>query len=342
MLKIKKFPSRPFFSLQGGEVSSMTMKAASLPTVGIIYPGEMGSTLGRLLAQGGVPVVTTCEGRSDQTRRRAEEAGLTVLADLTTVAARADVVLSTVSPAAALPVAQRYLAGRPAAGRRQVYVDLNSTSPETARQVENAVIGADLSFVDGAIHGLASALPERGTLYLSGADAPVLAELFGRALRVKVLGREAGQASAFKMMISGLAKGVVALFVEMSLAAQRSDLLEDYLTCCREAYPGILALAERLLPTYPRHAGRRAEEAAEVEQFLQSVGLRPCLTRGTREVTEELARAALDEPDTRSSTVLELIAAFATRGMLAASSPNEFSWNKPSEREADALRSDKF
>lgn len=301
----------------------MTTCAASLPTVGIVYPGEMGSTLGRLLVQSGVPVVTTCEGRSAQTRSRAEEAGLTVLAGLSAVAERADVVLSTVSPASALPVAQLYLASRPSARRRQVYVDLNSTSPETARQVENAVVRADLAFVDGAIHGLASALPERGTLYLSGAGAPALAELLGRVLRVKVLGRQAGQASAFKMMISGLAKGVVALFVEMSLAAQQAELLENYLTCCREAYPDILALVERLLPTYSRHAGRRAEEAGEVEQFLRSLGLRPCLTRGTREVTEELARAAFDDPDARSTKVLEWIAEFAARGILAAPKQDE-------------------
>jgi hypothetical protein len=147
-----------------------------------------------------------------------------------------------------------------------------------------------------------------------------VADVFSPVLRVKVLGSEAGQASTFKMLISGLAKGVVALFVEMSLTARRAGLLEDLLTCYRQAYPGIVELVERLLPTYPRHAARRAEEAREVEQTIRALGLHPCLATGTRQLTEEVARIDLGERTGNEATplpsVLELIEALATRGAL--------------------------
>lgn len=290
------------------------------PTVGIVYPGELGSTLGRLLAASGLRVVAAVEKRSERTRRLAEEAGLSALSSLHEVAERADIVLSTVSPAAALPVAQEYLLHRPQTARPQLYVDLNSTAPETACQLEKLLRSAGLDFVDGAVHGLASRLPDRGTLYLSGAAAPRLAEVFGRALRVTVLGSEAGQASAFKMMISGLAKGVAALFAEMCLAGRRAGLLEELLVCYRQVYPGITELAERLLPTYTQHAARRAEEACAVEQTIRALGLRPCVAAGVREWTEQLAQArpgeALGAKTTSSDTLREMIEALAASGML--------------------------
>ena len=292
-------------------------------TVGIVYPGEMGSTLGRLLVQSGVPVITTTEGRSLRTRQLAERAELVLVPRLRDVAERADVVLSTVPPGAARAVAECFTASRPERGRPQIYADLNSVSPDTAKGVEDVVGAAGLDFVDGAVHGLASRLPERGTLYLSGRVAPALAGLLGRALRVRVLGEAAGQASAFKMMISGMAKGVVALFMEMSLTARRAGMLEELLACYRDAYPENMALVERMLPTYPRHTPRRAEEARQVEQTVQALGVRPCLTRATREVTEELMRANVPveggrELD-RAWSVSELIEALAAHGALEAS-----------------------
>lgn len=293
---------------------------ALLPTIGILYPGELGSTLGRLLARSGLTVMTVVEGRSQRTRQLAEHAGLSLLRDPSEMAERTDIVLSTVSPASALPVARDYLSSRPKSARPQLYVDLNSTSPETAHQLDDILCSEGLDFVDGAVHGLASRLPDGGTLYLSGATAHRLANVLGRVLRIKVLGQQAGQASLFKMLISGLAKGVAALFGEMSLAGRRAGLLEELLTCYRQSYPGIVELVERLLPTYPQHAVRRAEEARAVEQTIQDLGLRPCLSTGAREWAEELVRAGIGgsspEDAAQPDSLLALIESLAARGIL--------------------------
>jgi 3-hydroxyisobutyrate dehydrogenase-like beta-hydroxyacid dehydrogenase len=289
------------------------VSGASTVTVGILYAGELGSTLGRLLRQGGLTVVTTLEDRSLRTADLCRPAGLCILPSLSDVLSRADILLSLVSPSAAVALAECYRANRPAAAPAQVYVDINSIAPDTAQKIAKVLDVPGVTFVDGAVHGLASALPERGTLYLSGQAAPVVAELFGRCLRVRVLGSEPGRASAFKMLISGLNKGVVALFVELALAARQAGMLDELLLCYRDVYPGIMGLVDRLLPTYPQHAGRRGDELQEVERALQGLGVEPRLAGAARRLTQELADARLQQQCEAGHawSVLEVLEAFA-------------------------------
>jgi len=286
------------------------------PPVGILYPGDLGYHLGKLLREQGHRIVTTLAGRSPQTAQRARQAGFEILGSLPDVVAAAGVVLSVVPPAAAVALA-REVGALPAPARPGVYVDLNAISPETVRAVATAVAPSGLEFVDGAIHGMASQLRARGTLYLSGPEAAAAARLFEGALRVRVLGDRPGQASAFKMLISGMAKGVVALFVEMALAARQAGLLDDLLSCYRDAYPSVMALVDRLLPTYPRHAARRGDELGEVEQMLRSLGLRPRVVEGARQLTADVGRLDLEghrnRPEGAEWSVLEVLEAIFAR-----------------------------
>jgi 3-hydroxyisobutyrate dehydrogenase-like beta-hydroxyacid dehydrogenase len=263
------------------------------PVIGILYPGEMGSALGRALADGGSSVVTTLQGRSPRTERLCRDAGLEVLPSLRAVAEAAHLVISTVPPAAAAAVAQAYGACGPFPLPARVYLDLNSVSPDTMARIEALLTRAGVECLDGAVHGLAAQLHSRGTVYLSGTSAGRAAALFGPCLRVHVVGDRPGRASAMKMLISGLPKGLAALFLELALAAREAGLLEELLACYREAYPGVMAVVDRLVPTYPQHAGRRGEEMEEVEQMLLSLGLQPCLMTATRRLTAEVARLGL-------------------------------------------------
>jgi 3-hydroxyisobutyrate dehydrogenase-like beta-hydroxyacid dehydrogenase len=285
------------------------------PTIGILYPGEMGSALGKALLQGGFRVLTTLEGRSERTGRLSREAGIAAVDSLQELAQAADIVLSVVPPPAAVATADAFLASR-RMSRRQVYVDLNSIALETAVCIATRLGEAGVGFVDGKILGLAAQLRTRGTLFLSGPSAAYVAKPFERFVRVKVMGDAAGTASAFGMMLSGMTKGVVALFLEMSIAARHAGLLEDLLACYRECYPGIMAVVDRLLPTYPQHAGRRGEELREVERTLLQLGLQPALVRGARQLITEFARLELpgDGPEGSRSpwSVTEVVeAAFA-------------------------------
>lgn len=291
----------------------------TIVTIGILYPGEMGSALARALNRAGHRVVTTLEGRSPRTTARCAEAGIEVLSSLADVARQADVIFSVTPPAAALSVARAYADAGPALDtppvRCPIYVDANSVSPQTAEVVEQTIIAAGARFVDMAVQGLASGLQTRGLVYLSGADAPEVARLFEGAARAVVVGDHAGQAAGLKMALAGLAKGVAALFVETALAARAAGLAEPFLQRCREAYSGVLEVAERMLPTYPEHAARRAQELSEVEEFFKSLGLKASVSRGARRVTEAMAGAGLDR-SSRSWEAVEVIEELYRRGAL--------------------------
>jgi 3-hydroxyisobutyrate dehydrogenase-like beta-hydroxyacid dehydrogenase len=265
--------------------------------VGILYTGEMGTALGRALIGRGLRVVTTLEGRSPRTGSLCHQAKLEVLPSLHEVVRLADLVVSVVPPSAAVGVAREYadLADVAPAGR--LYVDANAVSPATAVEVGQVLAGRGVDYVDAAINGLAAALHTGAIVYLSGARAAEVAALFGRSLRVQVVGDMPGKASALKGALAGLSKGLTALFVEIAVMAREAGLSEFFLERCRAFYPGVMEVVERMLPTYPRHALRRADEMGELEDAMLSLGLRPDMVHAARQVTTAMAEAGLEQPE---------------------------------------------
>lgn len=262
-------------------------------TVGILFPGEMGIAVAKLLMNRQIHVVTTLEDRSERTGQFAEAAGLHIVDSLADVAAISDIVISLVSPAAALEVATRYALCKSRLPTSPLFVDANSISPRTAQRIGKRIRAAGADFVDAAIHGLASRLRDHGTLYLSGFRSEQVAALFGSSLQSVNLGDEIGTASMLKMLMGGFSKGLVSLFLEMALAAQKAGLLFEFLGGCQQYYPGVMTILERLLPTYPRHALRRADEVAELKRTMRRLDLRPGVIRETERLLRSLGGSNL-------------------------------------------------
>jgi len=244
----------------------------SVTTIGVLYPGELGSVLAKSLTARGYRVVTTLAGRSPRTVRLCTAGDIEILASLAEVKEVANIILSTVVPAAATRVAESYCVCGPRTDQA-LYVDLNSISPMTAGHIVSQLSAARVDCVDGTIHGLAAQLHQRGTLYLSGDQAERIAALFDGVLRTKLLSPVPGAASAFKMMLGGMSKGLVALFMELCLAARAADVLDELLADFDYYYPGVMTVMQRLLPTYPLHASRRADELLEVQRTMLHQGL---------------------------------------------------------------------
>jgi 3-hydroxyisobutyrate dehydrogenase-like beta-hydroxyacid dehydrogenase len=297
----------------------MTENKQRQSAIGILYPGEMGSSFGRLLCEAGFRVVTTVEGRSPRTRRLADEGGLHVVYSLGEVLERSDVVISLVSPGAALSVARDVAANiEGGSSRSLLYVDANSISPMTVSRIYEALPHVAVDFVDASIFGLASQLRERGTLYLSGPRAKELSRQFESIMRVKVVGDIPGQASALKMIVSGIPKGLSGLFIETMLFAQNMHLLDEAIEACDEIYPSIMEVIRRMLPTYPQHAARRSEELQEVEETMLTSGLTPRIVRAVREVTSALASADWPDHDLPQRTIAEMMGEIYKKERIAA------------------------
>ncbi len=287
-------------------------------TVGLLHAGEMGAAVAALLSRRGVRVVSTLGGRGEQTARRCRDAGIEVLPSLDNVVAASDIVISIVPPAAAREVVEEYCRLSHLAPAGALYVDANSIGPELAVELSARIEESGVGFVDAAINGLAKNLATTCTLFLSGPRASEIADIVGDAMKVRLLGERPGRASAMKMLLSGLSKGVCALFVETALTAHRHGMLSDMIAAYNQIYPGVMGIVERMLPTYAQHAGRRADEMRELEQTVHAAGLEPCMLAAAREMHELLAAANYGPQNSVALSVLSVIERLAAGEVLTA------------------------
>jgi 3-hydroxyisobutyrate dehydrogenase-like beta-hydroxyacid dehydrogenase len=259
-------------------------------TIGLLYAGEMGAALGTPLRERGYAVVSTAAGRTPRTVERCERAGFVLLDQLADVVRVSDIILSVVPPSAAEEMADAYASAAHSSPARAIFVDCNSIGPERAVAMARKMARAGRGFVDASVHGQARSLKTSATLYLSGERAAEIAELFyGSSLRTRLLGLKAGDASAMKMLLGGLSKGMCALFLELAALATRRQMQDELLKESKHFYPGIVSAVERMLPTYPQHAARRIGEMGELERTAAESGQSPCMIDATRRVIESLA-----------------------------------------------------
>lgn len=260
-----------------------------MTTVGLLSPGELGTVLARILRARDLRVVATLTERSARTRALSRDAGVEDLPSLADLARVAGLVISVARPGHAEAIADDYLAAGGNAVRGRTFVDMNSISPATAGRIAARMARAGVDFVDAALVGPATRVGVDATLYFSGRSAEAIARLFGPTVKTNVLGARGDEASALKMLLGGLNKGLASVFIELAAAAARMDMLPLLLREYRENYPGPAALVERMVPTYARHAARRGEELGEVEAMVQTLGLDPAMVRSARLSTEALS-----------------------------------------------------
>jgi 3-hydroxyisobutyrate dehydrogenase-like beta-hydroxyacid dehydrogenase len=279
----------------------------SATTVGILYCGEMGSAFGKLLRKGGLRVVTTCQGRSRATQEQARAAGIEILPGLDDVVAQSHFVFSLVLPSAAVAVAQQYISCQQMRPRDSVFVEANSIGLETMEQIERLMAEQNIPLVDAAIHGVAHRLKDLGVLHLSGPKARSVELICQGLLQVNWLGAHIGSASRMKLLMSSIAKGLAALFLEVGALAERADMLESFLASCHHFYPSIMTVVERILPTYPRHAARRVGEMRDIEQMAHTLHLRAGMTHEAGELIKLVASIDWDRIELGSPADIRMI-----------------------------------
>ena len=266
-----------------------------MQTIGILYPGDMGHNVGRVLKEDGFAVVTTLDGRSERTRQLSAQAEIMELDSMVALVEQADIVLSIIPPTAARSVAHDFATAVAHVARTPVFMDANAVSPMTVREVGDIIHATGCDFLDACIIGPARDVRGRCTFYVSGSHAQQFESALGTSLRTHLLGETIGQASAFKMLFSGLNKGLVAVLSELTVVAQEYDFLDDLLACYTDLFPGIMQSLEWLVPTYPFHAARRAEEMRELAETLEHHEFSSAMARGTQHTLTEIGQLNLTE-----------------------------------------------
>ena len=269
----------------------------SFSRVGIISIGEMGYHWAKLLHSRGVQVSTCLEGRSEVTRKRAENAGVRSLPSLKELVMNSDLIVSIVTPAAAVQAAQRVAGVLPEVeGKDVLYLDANAISPMSAHSIAEKFSARPEMFVDGCIIGSSKKLADNAVIYVSGIQAERIRGLEAFGFAVRVLGREIGQASAFKIIYAGLTKGLQGLLVELLLGAKNLNMLDQLIDCYDERFPGLMKKVGRSISALPIHAGRRSEEMEELHQTLRHYGLEAHMPPAVKAVLKGIAALNLGRP----------------------------------------------
>jgi 3-hydroxyisobutyrate dehydrogenase-like beta-hydroxyacid dehydrogenase len=238
------------------------------PTIAIIAAGAMGSAIAERLTRRGATVLTSLDGRSPQSRARAEAAGMRHVDDQRLVD-EACMILSIVPPAEAGALAERFAARLGSAAHAPIFADCNAISVSTLCSIGRSLERAGARLVDGAIIGA----PPKGdnpgpAIYLSGDAAGELAGLSEYGLDVRVIDGPLGAASALKMSYAGITKGLVAVATAMILAADRAGAGPALKAELAASQPQLFERFARTLPDMYPKAYRWVEEMHAISDFI--------------------------------------------------------------------------
>jgi 3-hydroxyisobutyrate dehydrogenase-like beta-hydroxyacid dehydrogenase len=255
----------------------------------------MGAGLGGALRSGGARVVATVAGRSARSRRLAEEAGLELLPSLQDVVAAADVVLVVTPPGEAVAAASAIRAAAAATGASPIVADLNAVSPATVERVA-AELG-ELRMVDGSISGPPPSDQPGARVYLSGADAGVVAALpWDGQVEPIVLGDRVGSASALKMCTGSVYKGLMALVTQAMRTAGAYGVLDEVVS---DLEANGLAQTSGVSRAATK-AWRYVDEMREIAATQEAAGLTPDLFAAIAGIYAGVAGTELAQGDPES------------------------------------------
>lgn len=256
--------------------------------IGLLHPGEMGTSVGEALQAGGARVFWASEFRSAATRVRATRAGFRELPTLVDLCRQCQAIVSVLPPDACADVATQVLA----ANFRGVYLDASAKAPDQSRQTARALRREGIDFVDGAIIGPPIRAGSITQLYLAGSRAGEVAHWFaGSGFRTQVMGGQPGTASALKQCDSIVNKAFLALLYQGLELAERQGVRAQLLAhWSRDAGSAVsVALAHQRLRRSAPKAPRFAAEMADIARTLQALQLPDASATAAQHLFQRLA-----------------------------------------------------
>ena len=281
--------------------------AARIQRIALVGFGEVGTILGQDLARQGVGVATydillDAPATRPALLERARAAAVDARDTLGDALRDAELVISAVTASSSRDVARD---AAPWLRPGQIFLDVNSVSPETKRGNARAVEASGADYVEAAV--MAPVPPQRlkVPMLLGGPRAGELASaLAAFGMNASAVGDGIGTASAIKMCRSIMIKGIEALVVECTFAARRLGVEDAVLASLDRTFPQMgwnAALPDYLVSRVAEHGLRRAAEMREVALTLDDVGVRPIMATATAErqdaLPRQMADAAVAYPD---------------------------------------------
>ena len=263
----------------------------SKQTIGVLFTGDMGHSVGRVLIENGYEVITSLKGRSSHSRKLAKIAGITDVDNLSSVIKQSDLVFSILPPAAALGLAKKVSVLIKASQKKPIFVDCNAVSPETACSIGRIITSSGSLFIDAGIIGLAPGkeLGEGPRFYVSGPNVSPMMKLDGCGFRVISLGLEIGRASGIKMCYAGLTKGMMTLHTAILIVAEKLDLSKDLISELSFSQADALSQMEKRVPRLPADSKRWIGEMEQIAETFDHAGVTVKFHEAAAEIFKLLA-----------------------------------------------------
>jgi 3-hydroxyisobutyrate dehydrogenase-like beta-hydroxyacid dehydrogenase len=223
---------------------------------------------------------------------KANAGGVVLCASLRDAVQGADMIISAVTASAAHTVA---LEAALALKKGQVFLDINSISPESKQENARCIEAVGAAYVEAAV--MAPVPPQRlhVPLLLGGAQANAIAEsLRALGMNATAVSDRIGVASAIKMCRSIMIKGLEALTVESLFAARRYGAEDEVLASLHASFPSLGwngAFPDYLVSRIAEHGRRRAAEMREVALTLMDVKMEPTMANAIATRQDQLVDA---------------------------------------------------
>ena len=275
-----------------------------IENIGVMSPGDMGQAVALQLKQNGFNVCTALDKRSARSKTLAREAGLTDLGSLAKLVETCDVILSIMNPGAALDFAGELAHALRASHRKPLCLDCNAIAPGTLQAINAKITAAGGRCLDAGIIGP----PPRGNakmwLYVSGAEARELEQLATSQITVRVLSERLGDASAIKMCYAAMNKGMIAMILELLIAARRLGVDAALEAQLKETHSDVYDRIIGALPLMPAKAYRWVPEMLQIAQTFEAAGMTPRMFQGAADMYEFIAGTTLgkETPENRDKS----------------------------------------
>jgi 3-hydroxyisobutyrate dehydrogenase-like beta-hydroxyacid dehydrogenase len=281
---------------EGSKKYGVVMSGNPFRQVALIGFGEFGGIFGRDLAAAGISVamfdiLLKAEPSRASMLAKAENANVRACYSLDEAIRGAELVISAVTSSAAAGAAKETVA---ALRGGQTYLDINSVSPETKREIARILEPSNAIFVEAAVMAPVSPQRLKVPMLLGGVEAEsVAARLRSMGMNATPISGRIGVASAVKMCRSVMIKGIEALAVESLFAARRYGAEKEVLASLAATYSHMGwdgPLPDYLISRVAEHGRRRAAEMREAAETLRNVGLEPLTALATAKRQDWLVR----------------------------------------------------
>lgn len=274
---------------------------SKMTNIAFIGFGEAAGLLTDGLAEAGAEVTATYDilidnpDKASAHKEKAGSKGVIAAEDAEQAVKEADIVISAVTSKEIL-VAAKNVAPHLIVG--QIYMDINSASPEVKRQAAAAIEATGAHFVEAAVMDLVPPHGHKVPMLLAGTKAETLAATLSvYGMNVKAIGNKIGNASSVKMVRSVFMKGFSAILLESLVAAHKLDAADTVLESLQVTFPEIdwKVLASKTMSRLIKHSKRQSEEMNSVAATLQELGIEPMTANATGARLGWLADLELDD-----------------------------------------------